>query len=54
MNNVTTTEKLSELLAKQNVSDKNKLQKQQEYYQRLIKSGTAKKQTYNLKSVSAI
>ena len=53
MNNVT-TDKLPELLAKQHVSDKKKLQKQQEYYQRLIKSGTAKKQTYNLKSVSAI
>lgn len=54
MNNATTTEKLSKVLAGEHVSDKQKLKKQQEYYQRLVKTGTAKKQTYNLKSVSAI
>ena len=36
------------------LKDKNKLSRQQEYYERLSKSGIAKKQIYSLKSVSAI
>lgn len=36
------------------VKDPRKLQKQQDYYNKLSIKGIAKKQTYNLKPVSAI
>lgn len=54
MNTKTTSKKLSKALSSQLVSNADKLKKQQEYYSRLIKTGTAKKQTYNLKPLSAI
>lgn len=54
MNTETTSNKLSKVLSNQPVSNADKLKKQQEYYNRLIKTGTAKKQTYSLKPLSAI
>ncbi len=54
MNTETTSKKLSKVLSNQPVSNTDKLKKQQEYYNRLIKIGTAKKQTYSLKPLSAI
>ncbi|MBV1898345.1 MAG: hypothetical protein KUG63_03110 [Cycloclasticus sp.] len=49
-----TTDALKEVLDNVPISDLEKLKKQQSYYQRLIKNGTARKQVYNLKPVSAI
>ncbi len=46
--------KLSKLLKEPKVKDAEKLKKQQDYYRRLSETGTAKKQTYNLKPISAI
>ncbi len=46
--------KLEKILVAKPVKDRNKLQAQQEYYQRLKNSGIAKKQTYSLKPLSAI
>jgi|SaaInlStandDraft_3_1057020.scaffolds.fasta_scaffold74673_2 hypothetical protein len=45
---------LEKILANKPVNNAEKLQKQQEYYKRLIETGTAKKQTYSLRSISAI
>ncbi|MCU7906912.1 MAG: hypothetical protein KZQ76_13930 [Candidatus Thiodiazotropha sp. (ex Epidulcina cf. delphinae)] len=49
-----TAKKLEEALADNQLKNKEKLRNQQAYYQRLSKSGVAKKQTYNLKSLSVI
>lgn len=49
-----TSNDLEKMLVHRLINDAEKLKKQQEYYKRLIKSGTAKKQTYNLKPISAI
>ncbi len=49
-----TSKKLEGLLASSPVKNEKKLKQQQEYYKRLTKNGTAQKQTYNLKPVSAI
>lgn len=47
-------ERLQDALSSKPIKNKEKLKKQQEYYRRLSKSGVAKKQTYNLKPLSAI
>ena len=48
------SEELKKALSTNLVVDKKKLQRQQDYYQRLSKSGVAKKQTYRLKPLSTI
>ena len=50
----TTTSQLKDILYNKPVRDHKKLKKQQEYYKRLTEMGIAKKQTYNLKPISAI
>jgi len=50
----TTSEALKKILETATINDMEKLKKQQDYYKRLTQNGTAKKQTYNLKPVSAI
>lgn len=50
----TASGKLEKTIANNSLKNKEKFRKQQEYYQRLSKSGVAKKQTYNLKPLSAI
>ncbi len=50
----TTSETLKKILETAPINDQEKLKKQQDYYKRLVQNGTAQKQTYNLKSVSAI
>lgn len=50
----TTTSNLKNILDNQPVKNYKKLKKQQEYYKRLTEMGIAKKQTYNLKPLSAI
>lgn len=50
----TTSETLKKLLETAPINDMEKLKKQQYYYKRLTQDGIAQKQTYNLKSVSAI
>lgn len=52
MNN--TAKKLTKVLTNKPVNNIEKLKRQQEYYKRLVETGTAKKQTYNLKPISAI
>lgn len=52
MNN--TSEKLAKVLINKPINNIEKLKKQQEYYKRLVETGTAKKQTYSLKPISAI
>jgi len=52
MNN--TSEKLTKVLSNKPVNNIEKLKKQQDYYKRLVETGTAKKQTYTLKPISAI
>ena len=47
MNN--TAKKLTKVLTDKPVNNIEKLKRQQEYYKRLVETGTAKKQTYNLK-----
>jgi predicted ATP-grasp superfamily ATP-dependent carboligase len=47
-------EKLQGVISSKPIKNKEKLEKQQKYYRRLSKSGVAKKQTYNLKPLSAI
>lgn len=49
-----TGEKIKDILKGRQVKDQEKLHKQQKYYERLTKKGIAKKQTYNLKAISAI
>lgn len=49
-----TTETLKKILETAPTNDMEKLKKQQKYYKRLTQNGTAQKQTYNLKPVSAI
>jgi hypothetical protein len=49
-----TSNDLEKMLQNKPVNDAEKLQKQQEYYKRLVKTGTAIKQTYSLKPISAI
>lgn len=45
---------LEKMLENKPVNNAKKLQQQQEYYKRLVEAGTAKKQTYSLKPISAI
>lgn len=52
MNNPST--EISKLLKEPQVKDPEKLKKQQDYYRRLSETGTAKKQTYNLRPISTI
>lgn len=49
---VDVSEKVSKALSRNKLKDKDKLKKQQEYYQRLVKSGVAKKQTYDIMTSS--
>jgi len=49
-----TSKKLEKVLYSNNIKNKDKLEKQQAYYKRLTKKGIAKKETYNLKSLSSI
>ena len=49
-----TTGKLKYTLNNKNIKNKEKLERQQEYYRRLTKEGVAQKQTYNLKPISSI
>ncbi|MCK5717464.1 MAG: hypothetical protein KAH77_08245 [Thiomargarita sp.] len=50
----TTTSQVKNVLDKKPVKNAEKLKKQQEYYKRLTQTGIAKKQTYQLKPISAI
>lgn len=47
-------ERLKKMFDVSPVKDKEKLKNQQDYYKRLEESGIAKKQSYNLKSISSI
>jgi len=49
-----TSDKLKKVLDSVPVRDKKKLELQQKYYKRLSYDGIAKKQTYNLKPMSAV
>lgn len=48
------SQQLEKIVLSNSIKDKNNLIKQQKYYERLKKEGIARKQTYNLKPVSAI
>ncbi len=50
----TTSERLKKTLETKPVKDLKKLERQQVYYKRLIKSGVIQKETYNLKPLSSI
>lgn len=50
----TTTKQLIKIINNKPVNNEFKLVSQQKYYERLQKIGVAKKQTYNLKPISAI
>lgn len=45
---------VKDVVKKQVAHDPEKLKSQQEYYKRLIDKGIAKKQSYNLKPISAL
>lgn len=47
-------DKLNAALSTGIVKDREKLQKQQKYYEKLTKKGVIRKQTYSLKPLSAI
>ncbi|MEW7987866.1 MAG: hypothetical protein AB2799_18935 [Candidatus Thiodiazotropha sp.] len=51
---VTVSEKVDKAISRNKLKDKDKLKKQQEYYQRLVRSGVAKKQAYDIKPFSVI
>ena len=48
------SDKLRTIQVTQKPKNSSKVAAQQEYYNRLTKTGIAKKQTYNLRAVSAI
>lgn len=49
-----TTEKVKKMLSSAQMHNAEKLKKQQDYYKRLTSNGVAKKQSYNVKPISAI